>query len=256
MKMLRFKADLDADDPRFTVLWGAGCSGLQQDGPDVVAYFETAVDVPVEGRWEDADTTDYVERYHANLHPVDVGPLVVAPTHREVTLEAYQRVVWLDPGLAFGSGHHGTTRMALTALTDHDPFGLEVLDVGTGSGVLALAAAVLGARGTVGVDIDAVAINVARANARLNGVTAEWHVGSLDVLSDRQFDVIVANLYAELHAELAAGFDRLAKRGSQLIVTGILRERERVVTRAFEGRFRLLERQHDDEWVCLTWSKD
>jgi ribosomal protein L11 methyltransferase len=254
--MLRFKGDLDADDPRFNLLWGAGCSGLQQDGTDVVAYFDTQKDVPVEGRWEDADATDYVERYHANLHPVDVGPLVVAPTHREVTLKAYQRVVWLDPGLAFGSGHHATTRMALMALAEHEPFDLDVLDVGTGSGVLALAAAVLGARSAVGVDIDSGAIDVARENARRNGVTAQWHVGSLDVMNNRPFDVIVANLYAELHAELAADFDRVAKRGSLLIVTGILSERESVVTRAFQERFRLLARQRDDEWVCLTWCKD
>ena len=256
MKVLRFQADVETDDPRFVHLWEAGCCGLQQDGPDVLATFPEVVNVPVEGTWEDADSTDYVGRYQADLSPVAVGPLVVAPTHRHTTLEAYQRVVWLDPGLAFGSGHHATTRMALAALVDADPWDREVLDVGTGSGVLAIAAAVLGASHVVGVDIDPQAVEVARVNAERNKVRGDWRVGSIDAVEGRHFDTVVANLYAELHAELAQDYVRVMRPGSVLIVTGILDQREDLVKRALGSHLRLLGRQQDDEWVCLQWCKD
>lgn len=256
MKILRFEADLEIDDPRFVRLWDAGCCGLQQDGTDVIATFTDVVDVDVDGTWEDADTTDYVERYYATLDPVTVGPLVVAPTHRDVNLEAYQRAVWLDPGLAFGSGHHATTRMALAALVESEPWGLEVLDVGTGSGLLAIASAVLGAQVSVGVDIDPLAVNVARENAERNKVRGEWLIGSIDTVDGRRFDTVVANLYAELHAEFSGAYAHVMRTGASLIVTGILDRREDLVVRALERHFRLVGRRQDEEWVCLQWCKD
>lgn len=135
-----FRLSGSAEDPVSEHLWAAGCTGILEDGPDLVAYFDAPVDLPLEGTWEVADTKDWVAEYHRTLTPLAVGRLVVAPTHRQVTLGAGQRALWLDPGMAFGSGHHETTYLALSALEKIDLRGKRVLDVGAGSGILAIAA--------------------------------------------------------------------------------------------------------------------
>ncbi|MDF1522944.1 MAG: 50S ribosomal protein L11 methyltransferase, partial [Trueperaceae bacterium] len=111
------------------VLWDAGATSIAVDGDDVVAYFEAPATghLPADGAWEDIDEVDHVAAYHAGLQAVAVGPLVVAPTHREVTLQPGQTVVWLDPGMAFGTGHHETTRLALAALARLD---LAIVEIG------------------------------------------------------------------------------------------------------------------------------
>lgn len=253
MKAFRFEADLDGDPPEVASLWAAGCRGVQQEGGEVVAWFDEEVDLGLRGVWSDGDDTDWLAAYYAGLEPVRIGGLVVAPTHVEPIVIAPQRVLWLDPGMAFGTGHHETTRMALAALEGMDLTGARVLDVGAGSGILAIAADLLGAASAVGVDSDAATVPVARENAALNRSRARFEVGTLS--EDRpvaEADVVVANLFAELHARLLPTYARALAPGGTLLLTGILVEREPVVTRAVPPGLRFASRRQDGAWVLLV----
>ncbi len=203
------KGRLEPESPAVARLFESGSLGAVEEtggsGTEIVAYFDRQVELGLEGRWEDVETFDYVAAYRAGMKAIRVGPLVVAPTHRRAELEAGQQVVWLDPGSAFGTGHHETTRLALATLAGLDLVGRSVLDVGAGSGILTVAADRLGAGLAVGVDIDAATVEVARRNAVLNRSRARFLTGSVDHPDlPARFDVIVANLYAELHAALDA----------------------------------------------------
>ena len=234
MKAVRLPGPLDGESPRMARLFELGCVGAAEvpgeDGPQVLAYFEGVVELPFDGAWEDVEDVDYVAAYRRELRPVRAGPLVVAPSHRRVRLDAGEQVLWLDPGSAFGTGHHETTRMALEALGRLDLSGMSVLDVGAGSGILAIAADRLGAARAIGVDTDPATVPVARANARLNRSRAVFLAGSLGhpELPGR-FDVIVANLYAELHTALMGTYLARLNAGGRLLLTGILVRLESVV---------------------------
>lgn len=239
-----------AEDPALEHLWEAGCTGILEDGPDIVAYFDAPVNLPFEGSWRTTDAKDWVADYHRTLLPITVGRLVVAPTHRQVTLTAGQRALWLDPGMAFGSGHHETTRLALSALEKTDLRGKRVLDVGAGSGILAIAADLLGAADAEGVDIDPETVGVAQENTVLNLSRAHFSVGTLTAKT-APADILVANLFAELHAELAGAYRRALKPGGTLLATGVLAERAAVAHDAFVQHFGRLDTEQEGEWLLL-----
>lgn len=231
-------------------LWDYGPSGVLEDGETVVAFFDAPIALPFAGQWEDADTKDWVADYHRTLHPVALKRLVVAPTHRLVTLSAGQRPLWLDPGMAFGSGHHETTHLALEALEALELRYKRVLDVGAGSGILAVAADLLGAADAEGLDNDPDTVPVARANAALNLSRARFSVGVLSPETGPA-DVVVANLYAELHAELAPLYRAALKPGGVLLTTGILAERGAVAYDALSAVFGRLETRAAGEWFLF-----
>jgi ribosomal protein L11 methyltransferase len=245
---------LAAEGSLASALWDAGAAGVAEDGADLVAYFEFEATpaLPEGGVWEDVEDVDHVAAYHRALMPVDVGPVVVAPTHREVVLRAGQTVVWLDPGMAFGTGHHETTRLALEALAGMDLAGRRVLDVGAGSGLLAIAAERLGAADAWGLDVDAETVAVARANARANRSRARFVAGGFgDVPVAPPVDVLVANLYAELHAAFLPGYAAVTAPGADLLLTGILDPRDalvRAALAALRGTLDPVAWRRDGDW--------
>lgn len=251
MKAFRFAGALDRDPPEAAVLWEHGARGMAQEGPDIVAYFDARIDLPVEGAWEDVDEVDYLAAYFAGLHAVDTGPLVIAPTHLEVTLTAGQKPLWLDPGMAFGTGHHETTALVLRALGRLDPTGLRVLDVGSGSGILAIAADLLGAGSATGIDNDPATVPVAEANARLNRSRAQFRLATLDRGLAGTWDVVVANLFAELHVELMPEYLRVTAPGSALLASGIADDKIELVLAAIPDALRLVRRASDGPWHLL-----
>ena len=237
-------------------LWDHGCLGIWEEERNgelvLLAFFQEPRDIPIPGRWTTIEQRNWVAEYQATLQPFQIGELIVAPTHSTVTANAYEQVLWIDPGMAFGSGHHETTSMAIRALNNQSLAGKTVLDVGSGSGILALAAEKLGARATYGVDTDPEAVRVARENAARNRLQAKFAVGTLgSVPLKSQYDIIIANLYAELHVELFAAYRQLLPIGGWLGITGILQLKGGLVKNAIPAGFTLTNTEADGEWVLF-----
>lgn len=252
MKAFRFRGDLEADAPGAAGLWAAGCRGMRQEGDDILAWFDEERPLDIDGRWQDEDDTDWLAAYFAGLEPVRLGTLVIAPTHRRVMLEPGQRPLWLDPGMAFGTGHHETTRMALSRLERMGLAGRRVLDVGAGSGILAIAADLLGADAALGVDVDPATVPAARENARRNRSRARFVVGTLDPDDPAQrCDVLVANLFAEAHVRLADDVARVVAPGGTALLTGIVEERLQAVEAALPATLAVVGRDADGPWRLL-----
>src|SRR5690606_17777488 len=184
-----------------------------------------------------------------SLGPIDLGALVIAPTHATAELRAGQKVLWLDPGMAFGTGHHESTRLALEELTRLEPGGRRVLDVGAGSGILAIAADLLGAVAAIGVDNDPATVPIARANARLNRSRAEFLEGTLAAAPGAgSFGLLLANLYAELHAQLAREYAQALTPDGVVIASGIMLDRAELARTALASAFAAVTERRTGEW--------
>ncbi len=202
---------------------------------------------------------DWANAWKAYFPVLRVGRrLVIRPTWRRHKAVADELVLALDPGMAFGTGLHPTTRLCLAALeavADRGTAlgGARVLDVGCGSGILAIAAIRLGAARAVGVDIDPIAIEATAANAKRNGIARRIRarVGSLPS-GEPAFDVVVANLIAGVLVPLAAPLHDELRPGGILVASGIFIDREAEVRAAFEAAGLVVDRRLDEgDWVAL-----
>lgn len=241
-------------DPLIPELFAQGARGLEEREGEILAYFPVPQDLPYGGVWEELPDEDWLEAWRRDLKPVRAGPfLVLAPWHPQ---EGEGIPLLIEPGMAFGTGHHETTRLALAALARHLRPGEKTLDLGTGSGILAIAAAKLGAE-AVGVDVDGSVLPQAEENAKRNGVRVRFLLGSLEeALPLGPFDLVVANLFAELHQELAPRYREALAQGGRLLLTGILREKAPWVRQALEeAGFVPLESQEEGEWVLLAYRR-
>lgn len=214
--------------------------------------------------------SDWAEAWKAGYDVLRIGrQLVVKPTWRDYSPRPGDRVVVLDPGMAFGSGLHSTTRLCLEALEDYLQPGATVLDAGTGSGILAIAAARLGAAHVLALDTDTLAVRVARENVILNQVESivQVEAGTVQVSDSTHLDgapaqepqissLIVANILAETIIELTPGLvANLAPRGI-LIASGIIADRaDAVVAKLRENSLSIVEQRRMGEWVALVARK-
>jgi len=181
--------------------------------------------------------------------------IVIKPSWQEHQPRPDEVVIELDPGMAFGTGLHPTTRMCLQALEEHLKPGDKVLDLGTGSGILAIAAAKLGAGSVLALDNDPLAVRAARANVQSNGVQDIVTVepGSLDKATE-EFDLVLVNILARVIVELAGQglVDRVRPAGL-MIAAGIIEEQEAEVAAALgEHGLEIVERRQEKDWVALV----
>jgi ribosomal protein L11 methyltransferase len=204
------------------------------------------------------DEADWAEAWKAHFPVLRVGRrLVVRPTWRRHRRQPGDVVLALDPGMAFGTGLHPTTRLCLAAVEGLADRGLladaRVLDVGCGSGILAIAALKLGAATAVGLDTDPIAIEATSANARRNGFARRVHARQGSLPSDeRAFDVVLANLIAGLLVVLAAGLHDELRPEGRLLASGIIIDREDDVVAALDGAgLRITGRTMEGDWVAL-----
>jgi len=207
---------------------------------------------------------DWANAWKEHYHPLSIGRLLIRPSWREAEPGPDQVVVEIDPGMAFGTGVHQTTRLCLQALAGRMRAGWTVIDQGTGSGILAVSAAKLGAAAVYARDIAEVATLATAENAARNGVVDIVHVGRVDPNADPQAqvflspdqppaDLILANIIANVLIRLAPQFVAASKPGALLIASGIIREREEEVLAAFVAAGYLpVERLHEDEWATLV----
>jgi ribosomal protein L11 methyltransferase len=206
---------------------------------------------------------DWAEAWKEHFPVLRVGRrLVVRPTWREHEAADDDVVLSLDPGMAFGTGLHPTTRLCLAALEDladrGGVAGTSVLDVGCGSGILSIAAALLGAERVVGVDTDPLAVETTIDNAALNGlessVTARH--GSLPLSPLATFDLVLANLVASVLIDLATPLASSIGESGVLVVSGIFSDRESDVRRAFESEgLRIVGARSEGDWAALEARK-
>jgi ribosomal protein L11 methyltransferase len=205
---------------------------------------------------------DWANNWKVHFKPVRIGErLVIKPTWEEYGKLPGDLIIQIDPGMAFGTGAHPTTRMCLESLERicfnecggklPDP----VLDVGTGSGVLSIAAALMGASRITALDIDPEAIRVTLENLELNGVGGVVAASTAD-LSDLkgEYGVVVANILAEELVRLSPQLVAKVAPGGWLILSGILTEKEGFVCAGFPG-LTLVESPREAEWSCLTFAK-
>lgn len=196
---------------------------------------------------------DWVRETQAQFKPMRVTRrLWVIPSWHAVPADA-EIPLLLDPGLAFGTGTHPTTRLMLEWLETTVQGGETVLDYGCGSGILAIAAMKLGAREAVGVDIDPQAVKTSGDNARANGVNAVFY--GADQSSLGQADVIVANILANPLILLAPLLAAHANLGAQLALSGILKSQAEAVASAYFPWFDLSAEGSAEDWVCLAGSR-
>ena len=201
-----------------------------------------AIDVPDE---------DWAARSQASLRAVRVGNIVVAPPW---DVPAGPVVIIIQPSMGFGTGHHATTRLCIDALQRLNIAGRTVLDVGTGSGVLAIAASLLGASRSVGIDDDADAITAARENLELNPhAEATMLVKDLRAADVGAADIVIANLTGGLLISAARALQDLVARGGSLVLSGLMAVEETDVLAAFPA-WSVNYRSEEDEWLCVVIS--
>lgn len=203
---------------------------------------------------------DWAQAWKAHFPVLRIGRrLVIRPTWRRHRRRADDVVLALDPGMAFGTGLHPTTRLCLAGLEHWADEGLcaaaRVLDVGCGSGILMIAAGLFGAGQLVGVDTDPIAVEASAANAARNHLVVDVRNGSLPSRSG-PFDLVVANLIASLLIALASDLQAELRSGGRLLASGIFIDREPDVRNAFESvGLRPLQRTAEGEWIALEFER-
>jgi ribosomal protein L11 methyltransferase len=196
----------------------------------------------------DVPDEDWAARSQAALGAVTVGALTIAPPWDVPD----PSTIVIQPSMGFGTGHHATTRLCLAALQRVDLRGRSVIDVGTGSGVLAIAARRLGASGVLAIDDDPDAIASAEANVRLNQESRiALEIADFRSAKIGQFDLVIANLTGALLIASADRLESLSILDGHLILSGFMEHEEQEVLRTFGG-CALEWRAQEDEWVCFS----
>lgn len=210
------------------------------------------------------DDKDWVAVSLAGLPAVHAGPFVVAGWHELAHLEGGKIPVWIEAGPAFGTGHHGTTKGCLEALAIElkRKRPLRVLDVGTGSGVLALAAVKYGAGFALGTDMDKESIRIAKENAKNNTAGRRLKLmhargtGHRMIRAHAPYDLVLANILARPLVSLAPEIARMVARGGRVILSGLLTHQEPQVRAAYAGQgLTLVNRRRLNGWSTLVYAR-
>lgn len=198
---------------------------------------------------------DWINNWKKYFKPIPVGErLLVRPIWEDEYDAGGRAVLHLEPGLAFGTGTHETTRLCMELLEKYVKPGDEMLDMGCGSGILSVAGLLLGAGRAVGVDIDPLAVKTAVANAEVNGV-ADRFTGICGNLAEKvsgTFDIVAANIVADVVILLTKDAPRFMKPDTVYILSGIIDTREGDVLACLADRFELIDRREEKGWVALA----
>lgn len=204
---------------------------------------------------------DWENNWKQYFKSVPVGKkLMIHPVWDDEFDPGGRVVLDIEPGLAFGSGSHDTTRLCLETLENYIDAGSQVLDIGCGSGILGVCALLLGAKSAVGVDIDELAVKQAEENARLNGFDRSRftvHQGNLTQKVSGRFSVVIANIVADVIIELCKNVSDYMSDDAVFITSGIIDVREQDVLNAFsKNGFDVIEKNENNGWLCFVCKKN
>ncbi len=245
---LRLKAYFPVEE------WPRRRPGLLKRLEAVTRYFPS-LKLVEESRLE---ATDWSENWKKHHRPLVLGPLWIGPPWLVEEAPAGQKKLVLDPGQAFGTGGHATTRLCLEALMEHltDKNIPTMLDVGVGSGVLALAGLMLGVQRATGLDVDPEALSAARLNAQRNGLAARLQLSPAPLTGLSQaFPLVTANLTGPLLTEMAGSLSLVVAPGGRLIVSGLLVEELDQVLPSFRPALKQLVVRRMGEWAGAVFDK-
>lgn len=217
-----------------------------------------AAGVPFTLETGNLEEKDFATEWRKYYHPIVISPrLAICPTWEDFAPAPGQRVIHLDPGMAFGTGTHDTTRLCLRLIDRYLRPESRVLDVGCGSGILAISALLLGASHADGCDIDALAVKTARENAAVNQVSPRCRFLQADLTQglSGQYDLICANIVADVIIRLLPDVPRYLSPGGVFIASGIVDVRKQDVLTALSAQgFTVEALEEEGGWVCLAAS--
>lgn len=204
------------------------------------------------------DGDDWIEIWRKHYRPIELGNVLICPAWIERKPKEGQVEIVIDSNMAFGTGEHETTSMVISLMQNYVKNAETVIDVGTGSGILGIAAAKLGAKKVVMTDIDYVAVKSAKHNCEINGVADKCEVDLNNLLDDKSItgDLVLANITADVLLILSESIPSRVKNGGVLIMSGIIKSRvNEVIDRYSVIDFELVQRKDEGEWIALVMKK-
>jgi ribosomal protein L11 methyltransferase len=230
-----------SEDELDTIVWG-----LEQ----FAEALEKALGETIELECEQTkkENSDWVETYQKSIEPIEIDKFYIHPTWCEPKENLFN--IAIDPALAFGTGHHPTTASCVKAVSKYVKKDLDVLDVGCGSGILAMAAMQLGAN-VEACDTDPISVENSIVNAQLNGLKFEKIWEGSSSLTSKQYDVVIANIVADVLTFISKDLKNALKSEGILVLSGILNKYEKKVLSYYKD-LELIERISQDEWITLV----
>lgn len=255
-----------------------GCEGFEQTDSALICYLKHDL-IPNNGKVFTEDIRKLIQHISSNavieikliketnwnaewektIQPIEIGKrFVVKPTWSEYNNVENRIILHIDPKMSFGTGYHETTRLSLQLLESFMKINDKVLDVGTGTGILAIAAIKLGAQSSVGIDNDDWSIENAEENIRLNDVTSQIQINKkeLQEFKDESFDMITANLTLNTNIEMMKDFYRLLRNRGKIILSGlIVTDQPNMEEHLMKNSFEIIERLFENEWIAIAAQK-
>lgn len=250
---------LEEDEDKESLL-----EAVKNELEDMRAYVEVGEGTIEESQTEDVDWVNNWKKY---FHQFYVDDILIIPSWEEVKPEDKDRmIIHIDPGTAFGTGMHETTQLIIRELKKYVKPGMEILDVGTGSGILSIVALKLGAKHAIGTDLDICTINAVAENKEANGIPEEdmeLIIGNLiddkevqDKVGYEKYDIVLANILADVLEALTPEVIHQMKPGSLYITSGIIDDKEECVKEAIlKAGLEIVEINYQNEWVAITARK-
>ncbi|MBI1807941.1 MAG: 50S ribosomal protein L11 methyltransferase [Ignavibacteria bacterium] len=256
-----------------------GCEGFQETDSSLLCYVDKSrwkddnyqlfkdnvkrmllkISVNAAVQFREIKEKNWNEEWEKTIQPIEIGDrIVIKPSWCEYDNRGNRIVVQIDPKMSFGTGFHETTRLTLRLLEKWLKQGWTVLDVGTGTGVLAITAVKLGARSAFGIDIDEWSVTNAHENVLANQVVDRVTISdrTIDTCDSSTIDLITANLTLNTNIDLLSEFSRALKPDGYLILSGLLRtDRDSMIQHLIEKRFHIIDELCENEWIAIAAHK-
>jgi len=215
------------------------------------------------GSWNvkinEIENTDWSKKWKEHWKPSKISDrIVICPSWEKYEAQNDEIIITLDPGNAFGTGEHATTRLCVSACGKYMPQNASIADIGTGSGILAMCAAKLGAKSADAVDTDETVIDTAKTNAAANGAeNIHFQCASSNALHSGSYDFVFANILHNVLAEIMPDLKRIMKKGAYIVLSGILEGKEGIVLDAAKrNNLKILEKMQQKEWLAYIAMKE